>query len=310
MKKLICLILIAFSAIIAAALMHTVFSENEQYSVQPSESITLYRVKEGKMLTMPYKELVLGCMFAELLPSYADEALKAAACVINSRCLYLLQNGERINGADISDKQCPWMTPEEAETEYGRSYSSYLKKLSAAAEYGMRHALYYEQQLICPAMCLCSTGRTDNGGVPYHSPKTLAADETSSELLSTSAYSADNIRRTLTGITGVSSLSARPSEWFSGAIYTDGGTLSEIRFGGARLTGAQLRDTFELRSAAITIEYTEERFVFTVRGCGDNLGMSLSSAAEMAGSGMTAEEILEYFYSPAEIRMLRTKPQK
>ncbi|MBQ8196219.1 MAG: hypothetical protein IJZ47_13595 [Oscillospiraceae bacterium] len=304
MKKLICLILIAFSAVIAAALMYTVSSEDEQHSIQPRESITLYREKESKMLTIPYNELVLGCMFAELLPSYADEALKAAACVINSRCLYLLQNGERINGADISDKQCAWMSPEEAETEYGRSYSSYLKKLSAAAEYGMRHALYYEQQLISPAMCLCSTGRTDNGGVPYHSPKKLAADETSSELLSTSAYSADNIRRTLTGITGVSSLSARPSEWFSGAVYTDGGTLSEIRFGGARLTGSQLRDTFKLRSAAITIEYTEERFVFTVRGCGDNLGMSLNSAAELADSGMNAEEILEYFYSPAELMML------
>ena len=184
MRKLICLILIAFSAVIAA-LMYTVFPEDEQHSIQPRESITLYRVKEGKMLSLSHKELVLGCMFAQLSPSYADEALKAAACVINSRCLFLLQNGERINGADISDKQCPWMSPEEAEMEYGRSYRPYLKKLSAAAEYGMQRALFYGRELISPAMCLCSTGRTDNGGVPYHSPKRLAADETSKRPTST-----------------------------------------------------------------------------------------------------------------------------
>ena len=102
-------------------------------------------------------------------------------------------------------------------------------------------------------------------------------------------------------LTGVTVLPARNDDWFSEARYTQGGTLETIDFCGKTMTGAQLQQAFELRSAAIAVEYTEARFVFRAVGIGSNTGMSLNAASEMADQGMTAEEILDYFYEDFEL---------
>ncbi len=300
-RKLICMLIAALVAALGVALFTSVFSDGNAAVAKLPQQVTLYRKGAAEIVTLSYDELVIGCIFAQCDPAYDDEALRAAACVINSRCLYQLQSGERVNGADICDESCPWMSPEEVDAEYGKSSGSYRRKVRGAAEYGMERALLYEGELIQPQMCAYSTGRTEDGGVPYHTSKLLAADENCDDGFSTAAFSADMVRCTLTSLTGVSALSARPEEWFSGAVYTDGGTLSEVRFGAARLTGEQLRDVFSLRSAAIKAEYVEGRFLFTVLGWGDNTGMSLHAAAEMAKSGSSAEEILEFFYAPAQL---------
>ncbi len=306
LKKIMAAALTAAVAVAAAMLFSSVFSADGDIGAALPERVTLYRKEAGEIVTLPYEELLVGCIFAqaELADEVVfseDELLRAIACVINSRCLYMLRDGVRTNGADLCDTDLPWMSPDEVREEYGRSSGTYRRSLSEAAEYGAHHVLTFNDELILPQMCAYSTGRTEDGGVPYLPPRTLQADRDSDAALSTAAFSADTVRRVLSEVTGVSSLGARPAEWFSDAEYTDGGTLRSVRFGTARLNGGQLRDVFSLRSSAITIAYAEERFLFTVRGWGGNTGMSIHAAAQMAKSGSTAEEILLYFFAPAEV---------
>ena len=300
-KKLLIFLLTAVMTAFILFIIGRNSAGNDTHTAAIPETVTLYRTEAGRIVPLSYKDYLIGCIFGEVSPAYGEEALKAAACAINSRTLCLLTEGERINGAQLSDIRYPWISPEEAEELYGASYPSYLRKAERAAEFGMAYALYYDGELISAPFCSVSTGKTEDGGsgYPYLSSRELPCDKDCDEGLSTAAYSDNSVRRTLTELTGVSRLSADPTQWFSGAVYTEGGTLSEIRFGSARLTGEQLREAFSLRSAAITVEYTEGRFLFTVRGIGDNLGMSLNAASEMARSGQTAEEILDFFYSPA-----------
>lgn len=302
-RKLKCIIMAAAIALTAALLIAPHVRSNDSSTELPCGAVSLYREEAHRIELLSYEQLLVGCIFAEVPPSYSNEVLRAAACVLNSRCLSLLDDGIRRNGADISDAECPWMSPDDAAEQHGVSYDSYLKRVTAAAEYGSRHALYYKEKLISPPLCILSTGRTEDGGAPYLATKELPCDAAHPDAISTAAFTSDTVRRTLAQLCGVSRLSARPSEWFGNTVYSDGGRLISVELGGAEITGEQLMDAFSLRSPAITVEYTEERFLFTVRGIGCNKGMSLNAAENMTDS--TAVELLSYFYSPAELRTLK-----
>ncbi len=303
LKRIVFLLTAAVLVISGIALIKNELQDNASMHITLPMTVTLYRKDACRIDTLTYEEYLTGCVFAEVSPAYGEEALKAAACAINCRTLCHLQSDERANGAQLSDEVHPWLSPEEAAEQHGSSYKSYLRKVQDAVQYGMSHVQLYEGSIFPAPFCAISTGVTEDGGACLAS-KELPCDKDNDEGLSTAACSVNELRRILTELTGVSRLSADPSEWFGNAVYAKGGTLSEIRFGGARLTGEQLRSTFSLRSAAITVEYTEGRFLFTVKGIGDNLGMSLNAAAEMAAAGKSAEEILAYFYSPAELAVL------
>lgn len=271
------------------------------------ESVSLYLSEESRIISLSYDDYLVGCIFgwvslsAEEMGIPSSEALKAVAVAANTFAQYHLRNTPRavFCGADLSDSpECqPYLSPEAAGELYGSSYPVYLERVREAAVYGQSLTLTYEGEPIYAAMCAVSTGQTDSGSRSY-----LAARDCPSDKLSDAAcaaYSANAVRMALTELTGISRVSGSPEEWFTSPVYTDGGTLREIRFCGARVTGRQLREVFSLRSAAVTVEYAEERFLLRTRGVGDNLGMSISEAGAMAESGCTAAEILSYFYSPA-----------
>ena len=299
-KRMLFLLLAASIIIIAATLIKSERCNDESLHIPLPEAVTLYRESACRIDTLGYEDYLIGCLLGEVSPAYGEEALRAAACAINCRTICELRDGDRTNGAQLSDEEHPWLSPEEAEEQYGGSYKSYLRKMESAVEYGMSHVLIYDGNIFPAPFCAISTGFTEDGGdcLP---PRELPCDKGNDLGISTSACSVNELRRVLTELTDVTRLPADPSEWFSDAVYTDGGTLSEIRFGGARLTGKQLKEAFSLRSAAITVEYAEGRFLFTVIGIGDNLGMSLNAAADMAAAGKTAEDILKYFYPPAKL---------
>ncbi len=265
------------------------------------EKITLYREQAGEIVTLLCRDYIVGCLFGTIHPSGSEEALKAAAVVIAGNAQYLLQNNDGFCGADFTDKQQVFLPSEEAKQLHGSSYEHYLLKLQRAADYGLSHIMTYDGELILAPYCEISSGKTENGGVPWLTAVDVPADKDIEEGLSTAAFSDEQVMRTLVEQYGTTTLSAKRADWFKNAEYSGSGVLLTICFGEKELTGEQLRSAFGLRSTAIAVEYTEERFLFSVRGIGSNLGMSLNGAAAMAKGGFTAEQILEYFYPNTEI---------
>lgn len=288
MRKLFLLLLTAMTCIMTGCAAR-------EYDLP--ERVSFYR--EGEILLIGSDELIAGCLMSGM-PSADEEALKAAACVMSTRMLYLLRHRElrSFNGADISADDLPlaYMTDMEACEEYGASYDLYRERAQRAAEYGLSHVMTCGGEVISPELCLLSAGRTD-ADRPNHRAVPLSCDKEHAEYLSSSEFSPDEVRRRLTALTGVGKLSGRCEEWFSGYSCSTGGALKELRFGGCRVTGEQLRDTFQLRSTAVTISYTEGRFVFTCKGIGENRGLSLNGADHLAEKGYSAQQILDVFFS-------------
>lgn len=301
MKKVIILLAVLLTAALGALLVR-------QRGSPVPERVSVYLVQESRIVTLSYRDYLAGCLFANVSSTCGEEGLKAIACALNSKALYILENPQRslYSGADFSDdaELClPYITPEAASAEFGERYPDYHEKIYKAVDFGMNYALTYNDKIIPAQMCRFSSGTTDSGGeeFPYLVSAEVPADKNIEDALSTRAVSADMVMRALSNKLGITALPDDRSKWFTDAVYLPSGTLKEISFGGKKLSGKQLKEIFGLRSTAITIEYAEQRFVFTVKGIGDNLGMSINAASVMARQGHTYDEILSAFYSGAEL---------
>lgn len=142
----------------------------------------------------------------------------------------------------------------------------------------------------------CSTGITDDGGLPWLPSLELPEDSACPWYSSTCTVPAEYARKALRECTGSVVLPPSPGDWFTDPEYTPGGVLLTVRFGDSEVTGEQLRHAFGLRSSAVTITVSREDMTFTSRGCGGNTGMSAYSAERLARGGMSAEEIFAYFF--------------
>lgn len=301
MKKAVIAITLLISAALTAWLLRPASG-----SVCP-ERINLYLTGESRIITLSYRDYLAGCMFGTVSPTCGKEALDAIACALNSKALYHLNNEPRSSfmGADLSDDSdvcLPFMTAKNAKAEYGERYTDFREKIYNSVDFGMQHALTYNGSIISAEICRFSTGITDSSeDMPYLTSVAVPSDENLEAAISTRVLSADTVMRTLAKELGVTALPDKREKWFSDEVYLPSGTLKEICFGGKTLSGKQLRKAFGFRSAAITVEYVEQRFVFTAKGWGDNLGMSINTASVMARKGYSCEEILAYFYRSAEL---------
>ena len=70
--------------------------------------------------------------------------------------------------------------------------------------------------------------------------------------------------------------------------------------------GNRLRTILELRSACFTISFDGDQITFSVAGYGHGVGMSQYGANVMASNGMTYREILEWYYTGAEVGLIGT----
>ncbi len=273
------------------------------------EKITVLLEKRSEIVTLDFEDFVVGCMFGMANPKHSAEALNSAACAISTTALYHLENikGFEYCGADISDAALPYLPPESAKKLYGDKYDKYRELFTSAAQYGMSHVVLYEGAPICAACCAISTGYTDSyedvamSGKPYLKGVSAEYDKEADGYISTTALTSEMVRKALREAAPEAVLSGHPEEWFTSAEYSNGGTLTSVDYGGVTLSGAQLKKLLKLRSSAIAITYENDRLVFTCKGCGDNLGMSLYSANALALRGKTADEILTYFYTGCEV---------
>ena len=96
-------------------------------------------------------------------------------------------------------------------------------------------------------------------------------------------------------------LSGDPTGWFGGLANDPSGAVAVITVGGVEMTGTKARSVFGLRSAHFTAAATAESVTFWVTGYGHGVGMSQYGANAMAGEGKSFQEILEWYYTGAQV---------
>lgn len=258
-------------------------------ATEPLSKVSVYDREAGVIYTPDYEDFLAGCVEGMLINNveFEPEALKAAAIAENSRIRYFLnaKKGFENLGADLSVNEYLPYTAEPPSAE-----------VKEAARYAVNLSLTYDGEPFNVPICKISSGITDE--CPPYSPSIkLPCDENAPGYSSSAEYTPEEVRAALNG----GNLSYNCAEWLSDPVYNDNGTLLYIAFDGENISGETLRGALNLRSTAVTAEFSEDRFVFRCKGRGNNRGMSIYAANYLAAHGKTAEEILSVFYPDAAI---------
>ena len=85
----------------------------------------------------------------------------------------------------------------------------------------------------------------------------------------------------------------------------DYNAVLELTIGNKTVTGKQLMEILNLRSFTFDVNCNEDKYIFTVYGYGENIGMSQYGAYSMAMQGSSYSEILAYYYPNTSLSRIK-----
>lgn len=272
---------------------------------QNNRNIDVLRTQSGKTETMSEAEYLIGVLSAEMPPAYHEEALKAQAVACYTYMLYAKQTGEALS--DDSRTHQGYMSDEECKEKWGKKYDTYHKRVVKACEAIQGKYIAYDDKPIMAAFHAICSGNTESAAdvwgkdVPYLRSVVSGGDRLSPDYSSELTLTAEQFRECCKNLNGCS-LPDDISKYMGKIENTGAGGVKTIEIGGKKHTGEEARKAFNLRSNHFTVEYKDEKFIFSVVGYGHGVGLSQYGADYMARQGSSYEEILKHYYMGTEIK--------
>lgn len=265
---------------------------------------------DGSVEELTMGDYLWGVVSAEMPASFHSEALKAQTVAARTYCLYQRSGGDKHPGADVcTDYACcqAYLTKEQAAAGWGDNAQLYTDKVTQAVEGTDGLVCLYDGAPI-DAVFFSSTAMYTNDAVtvwgtevPYltavASPEGEEVPGWRTEVVFTPAEFFARFRLS----DPHAEFGADPATWIENMETDDTGMVERLTVGGRQLTGGQARSIFGLRSARFTVTATEEEVRFQVTGYGHGVGMSQYGANALAGEGKSFADILEWYYTGAEV---------
>lgn len=267
----------------------------------------------NEILTVSDRDFCYGALTAEMPISFEKEALKAQTVAIYT--YYSKKRNESradLNSTEDSydfevntEDNLIYIPDEKLREMWGDKYDKYFAKVKECVDSVFGQTITYDGELIEACFHAISGGQTESskdifgGEKPYLISVASPADCFAPDYLSTCSFTADEFKDIVNDTWQEIKLDGSPQQWVDEITRTDAGTVSEIIIGNAKVTGQQVRTAFSLRSANFDVIYSQDEFVFTVRGYGHGVGMSQYGAQYMAKQGAEYLEILQTYYPQA-----------
>ena len=114
-------------------------------------------------------------------------------------------------------------------------------------------------------------------------------------------FTAQEFRDRFLAVYPAAKLNGDAGSFLTDITRNDAGFVSTLRVGGVTVRGNELRTILGLRSPSFTVEVSGDTLTFHVTGYGHGVGMSQYGANAMAKEGHTCEEILEHYFTGAQV---------
>ncbi|WP_294551516.1 stage II sporulation protein D [uncultured Pseudoflavonifractor sp.] len=272
------------------------------------------KLPDGTVTEMTMADYLWRVVAAEMPASFEPEALKAQAVAARTYAAAKMAAGESNHpDADVcTDINCcqAYITPQEAEDNWGESAADYEEKISAAVADTDGVIATYGGQPIQAVFFSSAAGRTADAvevwgnDVPYLTGVESPEGEEVPNYHSTVAVPLEEFRTALLSQAPGADLSGDPSGWFGTPVLGSNGGVVAIPVGGEEVTGATLRALFNLRSTVFTVQADSTAVTFSVTGYGHGVGMSQYGANAMAKAGKRYEEIIKWYYTGVELEQM------
>ncbi len=277
------------------------------------DAVTVSLLLEGSVTELSMEDYLFGVVAAEMPVSFEPEALRAQAAAARTTTLYHMTGSPHPAHpeADIcANAACceAYLTESALRAAWGEEYESLAAKIREAVAATDGCVVTYDS---APALCVfhsASAGLTESsaavwgGTLPYLvSVESPESAETVPGYVTTVVFPIGEFRDILLAHCPDADLSGLPIDWLGSVTTTDGGRVAEITIGGVHIAGTTIRSLYSLRSAAFSLELTDDEARFTVTGYGHGVGMSQYGAELMARDGATWQEILAWYYPGTEL---------
>jgi len=270
---------------------------------------TALRVKDGDAVAeMSMRDYLIGVLAAEVPAKFEPQALAAQAAAARTFALYN-KNADKPKHTDAdicTDYHCCADYADEARMreKWGADYDANLAKITAAVDETNGVYLTYDGAPILAVFHAASYAATENSenvwGSAYPYLRSAISPETEedyAQLISSVTISLPDFKAAILAEYPEADLSG---DIIGAAIETTTGRISTIKIGGVRIEGTKLRQMFELRSTALSIEISGGDVIITTAGYGHGVGLSQYGANAMAKAGASWRQILRNYYYGAE----------
>ena len=265
----------------------------------------------GEVEEITLDEYLWRVVAAEMPASFHPEALKAQTVAARTYCLYQRSGAQSKHpGADVcADFTCcqAYLTREQAAAGWGAEAEWYSEKVARAVADTDGLLCLYGGQPIDAVFFSSAAGKTSDAvevwgtDVPYlvsvDSPEGTEVPGWQTMV----TFTPSEFSARLLAQYPEADLSGDPTGWFGGLTNDPSGAVAVITVGGVEMTGTKARSVFGLSSAHFTAAATAESVTFWVTGYGHGVGMSQYGANAMAGEGKSFQEILEWYYTGAQV---------
>lgn len=253
----------------------------------------------GKTVTEPLEEYIIGVVACEMPASYRKEALKAQAVAARTFAISRIENNKNYIFKGTTSDQC-YNTIKQMKSKWGKNYNKYYKKIKEAVYNTKKEYLAYKDKPISALYFSLSNGYTENSENVYVSKKPYLKSVSSMWDIEnknyevTKTFTKNEIKKKLgleENITIIKIISRYKTN-----------RVKYIKVNNKKYKGTEFRMLLGLRSTDFDIEIEKDNILITTRGYGHGVGMSQNGANEMAKLGYKYDEILKYYYQKVEIK--------
>lgn len=269
-----------------------------------SHTIKLLCTATGEITETDIEDYAVYAVLEEV-PFIPDtEALKAQVCAARTYAARRILAGETENGAHISDDSSKYqtaLTEAAAMAVYGDGYEAAVSAVRAAARATEGEIIMYDNAPAAAVFHISSAGVTESAenvwGTDYPYLTCVSSDCTEARHEFTEAELYARISSEYPDADKFDSVKILSS--------ADAGTVISAEVCGITLDGERLAEILSLESAAFEVSEAGGSVIFTVKGSGHLVGMSICGADGLSREGMSYTDIIAHYYPGTELEKMQ-----
>lgn len=269
-------------------------------------NVRVKRLSTNEIQIVPLEEYIVGVLAGEMPVYFELEALKAQAVASRSYVLKRLEYNKD-SEYDVVDSVLNqvYLDDDYLKEAWGKDYVVNINKLRTAVNQTIDEYLGYDGEIIDALFFSTSNGYTEDASVVFNlelpylkSVESKWDAQTSSVFNSQKTMSLQEFYEKL-GLEYKSELS------FNVLERSDTNRIIKLEINGNMLNATDVYNKLGLRSTDFNLTQVGTNVVIDTKGYGHGVGMSQYGALGMAKEGYNYMQILEYYYSGAEIKKIQ-----
>lgn len=269
-------------------------------------NVRVKRLSTNEIQIVPLEEYIVGVLAGEMPVYFELEALKAQAVASRSYVLKRLEYNKD-SEYDVVDSVLNqvYLDDNYLKEAWGKDYVVNINKLRTAVNQTIDEYLEYDGEIIDALFFSTSNGYTEDASVVFNlelpylkSVESKWDAQTSSVFKSQKTMSLQEFYEKL-GLEYKSELS------FNVLERSDTNRIIKLEINGNMLNATDVYNKLGLRSTDFNLTQVGTNVVIDTKGYGHGVGMSQYGALGMAKEGYNYMQILEYYYSGAEIKKIQ-----